>query len=54
MGQGIKRSGSKLPALPQASCMTLDKPLTLSELQHLHLPVKEAGALVFASSGLSN
>ena len=34
------RSGSKLPALLQASCVILGKPLTFSELQLLHLSLK--------------
>lgn len=54
MGWGVMRSGPKLPALPQANYVTLGKLLTLSEVQHPHLPVKEAKALVFASSNPSN
>lgn len=47
------RSRSKLPALPQASYVTLSKPLTLSEFQDPHAPIKEARAFVFISSDVS-
>ena len=45
-------SGSKLPLLPQASCVILGKPLILSEIQLLQPLFKETKALVFTNLGL--